>query len=121
MKVENLPPELLIHTIRLVSELKPGQWLWTTGKFDEMFSEPEKTEVVAIDARIYDNYHLYDPKCFLLGNPLPGGGVQNIGHFYYADWNIGPNIKPNNWYVCKTQEGAQEIYDYLVFMYLLFP
>ena len=120
MTLVNLPPELFIHVIRDKSDLKPGQWVWVTGKFDDMFEQPNVSEVVQIDSRIYDGYHLHDERSFLLGDPLPGGGVQNIGHFYYENWNIGLNPQPNNWYICFSEAGAHEIFDYLVFMYQYF-
>lgn len=117
----HLPPELRWKTIQYRHQLKPAAHIWTFGRFIDLFQEPKKTEIVNLDSKVYQNYYLPDSSQMIIGDPLPGGGVTNKGKIVYSEWNIGPDAcLDTDWYISTTEEDANEVYQYLVFMYLYF-
>lgn len=122
MKKIHLPPELRWKTIQYKHQLKPAAHIWTFGRFMDMFQEPEKTEIVALDSKYYGQTLLDDPSQMVIGDLMPNGAISNLSKIVYSEWNVGPApVLETDWYLSTSEKDAQEIYDYLVFMSQLFP
>ena len=118
----HLPPELRWKTIQYRHQLKPAAHIWTFGRFIDLFQEPKLTEIVALDSKYYGRDLLDDSSQMVIGDPLPNGAVGNFSKIVYSEWNVGPApVLKTDWYLSTSEKDAQEIYDYLVFMYQLFP
>ena len=118
----HLPPELRCKTIQYRHQLKPAAHIWTFGRFIDLFQEPKLTEIVALDSKYHGNTLLDDSSQMVIGEPLPNGAVGNFSKIVYSEWNVGPaSVLATDWYLSTSEKDAQEIYDYLVFMYQLFP
>ena len=118
----HLPPELRWKTIQYRHQLKPAAHIWTFGSFMDVFQEPKKTEIVALDSKYYGRVLLDDSSQMVIGEPLPNGAIGNIGMIVYSEWNVGPApVHNTDWYLSTSEKDAQEVYDYLVFMSQLFP
>ena len=121
MKI-HLPPELRWKTIQYRHQLKPAAHIWTFGRFMDLFQEPKKQEIVALDSKHYANTLLDDSSQMITGDILPDGRIGNYSSIVYSNWNVGPApVLATDWYLSTSEKDAQEIYDYLVFMYQLFP
>ena len=118
----HLPPELRWKTIQYRHQLKPAAHIWTFGRFMEMFQEPKKTEIFALDSKYYGQTLLDDSSQMIIADPLLNGAVGNLSKIVYSEWNVGPApILETDWYLSSSEKDAQEVYDYLVFMSQLFP
>ena len=118
----HLPPELRWKTIQYRHQLKPAAHIWTFGRFMDVFQEPKLTEIVALDSKYHGNTLLDDSSQMVVGDPLPNGAVGNFSTIVYSVWNVGPApVLATDCYLSTSEKDAQEIYDYLVFMYQLFP
>ena len=118
----HLPPELRWKTIQYRHQLKPAAHIWTFGRFIDLFQEPKLIEIVALDSKYHGNTLLDDSSQMVIANPLSNGAVGNKGKIVYSEWNVGPApVLATDWYLSTSEKNAQEIYDYLVFMYQLFP
>ena len=121
MKI-HLPPELRWKTIQYRHQLKPAAHIWTFGRFINLFQEPKKTEIVALDSKYYRQNLLDDSSQMVIGDIMPNGAVGNFSKIVYSEWNVGPApVLNTDWYLSTSEKDAQEIYDYLVFMSQLFP
>ena len=118
----HIPPELRWKTIQYRHQLKPAAHIWTFGRFIDLFQEPKKTEIVALDSKYYGQEVLADSSQMVIGDLLPNGAVWNLSKIVYSEWNVGPApVLATDWYLSPSEKDAQEIYDYLVFMSQLFP
>ena len=118
----HLPPELRWKTIQYRHQLKPAAHIWTFGRFIDLFQEPKKTEIIALDSKYYGRDLLDDSSQMITGDILPDGRIDNYSRIVYSQWNVGPApVLATDWYLSTSEKDAQEIYDYLVFMSQLSP
>ena len=121
MKI-HLPPEFRWKTIQYRHQLKPAAHIWTFGRFIDLFQEPKKIKIIALDSKYYKQELLNESSQMIINNLLPNGAIGNFSKIVYSEWNVGPApVLATDWYLSISEKDAQEIYDYLVFMYQLFP
>lgn len=118
MKI-HLPPEFKALTLHKREQIRPGLHLWPFGMFSGINGYPkEKHEVCLVSQKWNQNAKcsVMDENYFVMSELSSSGSFTFMQNYQYSDWNMGHKPYPNNWYLARSKEDADAVFEYLIFI-----